>query len=433
MPLQSIEALLREEIGLDPGSSGAAGVEHAVRRRMTGCGLDSSAAYAAYVQGSREELELLIEEVAVPETWFFRDQETFRFLARWAYNEWWPRHPERELRALSLPCGSGEEAYTAVMALLDAGLPRFRVLGIDVRRAAVLKGRAATYAASSFRGDDLGFRERYFTADGSSFRLAGAVTERADFMIGNALDSGLLRGETFFDVILCRNLLIYLAPEARQLVLANLGRLLDNRGVLLAGHAEADAFARGGFRALRRARAAVFRKATSHPSGVTRTRTSPAQVRPAAATSPRRARSRPAASRADAPARHSPPASISAAVHRDPSPSPATSDASLDDARRLADQGRLDEAIELCDSCLEEHRDSAEAFFLLALLHQATGANGRAEEALHKVVYLEPDNYQALMCLALHKERRGEHDAAAALQRRAERALARSGRPDGSE
>ena len=67
------------------------------------------------------------------------------------------------------------------------------------------------------------------------------------------------------------------------------------------------------------------------------------------------------------------------------------------------------------------------------MLHQAMGANGQAEDALTKVVYLEPDNHEALMCLALHKERRGERAAAAALQRRAKRAMERDGQPDGSK
>jgi chemotaxis protein methyltransferase WspC len=239
------------------------------------------------------------------------------------------------------------------------------------------------------------------------------VTERAHLLVGNALDSCLLLSEEPFDAILCRNLLIYLTPEARQLVLGNLERLLADYGVLLVGHAEADAFLRGGFRRLRRPGVSVFRKASSHPSGVVLTRAISAMPVP----------HRPAVPRAGLPA----PRPRPTAARSEPSPGPPVASASLESARRLADRGRLDEAIELCESYLEEHRDSAEALFLLSMLHQAMGARGLAEEGLHKVVYLEPDNYQALMCLALLKERRGERTAAAALQRRAGRALERSG------
>jgi hypothetical protein len=144
------------------------------------------------------------------------------------------------LRVLSLPCATGEEAYSVSIALLDAGLrgARFTVRGVDVSERALGHARRAEYGKNSFRGNDGLLQRGYFEAASGSFRVVDAVREPVSFAKGNVLDAGLCSPRSC-DVVLCRNLLIYLDPAARARALDNLWSWLVDDGLLFAGHAEA--------------------------------------------------------------------------------------------------------------------------------------------------------------------------------------------------
>ena len=126
----------------------------AARRRMAELGLADLGDYAARVADSEAEQQALIEEVVVPESWFFRDERPFRWLAdhvraRWVAD---PRRPP--LRALSIPCAGGQEPYSIAITLLDAGLParRLRIDAVDVSARLLEVARRGVYSANAFRG-----------------------------------------------------------------------------------------------------------------------------------------------------------------------------------------------------------------------------------------------------------------------------------------
>src|SRR5262249_31762561 len=148
------EGLLKREMGLEPASVGADTVKHAVKVRMQSCGLFRKEDYWDQLQSSRDELQQLIEAVVVPETCFFRDQVAFDALGRLVAEEWLPNHPADTLRLLSVPCSTGEEPYSMVMALLDSGLSRerIRVDAVDISLRALAFAGKATYGMNSFRG-----------------------------------------------------------------------------------------------------------------------------------------------------------------------------------------------------------------------------------------------------------------------------------------
>jgi chemotaxis protein methyltransferase WspC len=105
--MQAVEAILSRIIGLDPASIGLSAVARAIRQRMDACGCPSEADYLHRLDASPEEAEALVEEVIVPETWFFRDREPFAFLGEYAATQWAPAHPHGRLRLLSAPCATG--------------------------------------------------------------------------------------------------------------------------------------------------------------------------------------------------------------------------------------------------------------------------------------------------------------------------------------
>jgi chemotaxis protein methyltransferase WspC len=394
------DQLLRQATGLDLSE---ADVAQAVRRRMRALNLGQPDAYLALLKGA--ELERLIDEVVVPESWMFRDPEAF-VVARVAVQERLARHPGRQVRVLSVPCAGGEEPYSMAMALADAqiGPESCAIDAVDVSPANLARARAARYGRNAFRGADQSFRERYFRPQGGGFELDGALRRRVRFSQGNLLTWQAPDGP--YDVIFCRNLLIYFDEPTVASAIARLAVLLEGDGLLLAGYAEVPAFVRHGFEVVRAPGAFALQK--------TRQTAAP----PAPPPSPLRApRARPAAARTSAPPRSSP----QRPAPTEPPPAPVDL---LDAARRAADAGDLASAAEGCRALLAAQPDLPEAHYLLGMATEAADTQG-AMQHYRRCIYLQPDHYEALCHLALLCEHGGETAQAAAYRQRAARVYAR--------
>lgn len=243
---------LKERIGLDVASVGAAIIERAVRQRTTLSQAAHADEYWYLLQGSRDEQQALIEAVIVPETWFFRYPESFATLGKLARQRLAELNNMRALRILSLPCSTGEEPYSIAMALLDAGLKphQFKVDGMDISPLSVDKARRAVYGKNSFRGQDLQFRERHFIPEQDGHRVNEYVREQVRWQVGNVLDPSLLANEPAFDFVFCRNLLIYFDQPTQKQVFEVLKRLTHVDGVLFIGPAEGSLLGRLGMRSI---------------------------------------------------------------------------------------------------------------------------------------------------------------------------------------
>src|SRR5262249_55035918 len=143
--------------------------------------------YWQRVRGSSDELQELIETVVIPETWFFRDVEAFTALVRLVTDEWLPSHGTAVLRVLSVPCSTGEEPYSLIMALLDGGLSRkeIKVNAVDISARALARARRGEYGPNSFRGKNLDFRDRYFRPTAKGYSVAEWLSEMVNFRQGN--------------------------------------------------------------------------------------------------------------------------------------------------------------------------------------------------------------------------------------------------------
>jgi chemotaxis protein methyltransferase WspC len=313
--------LLDRVMGLDAALIGTSAVDRAVEARIRANGLPGTDAYWALLQQAPDEVQALIETVVIPETWFFRDPAAFDAMVRLCA----PRLADGSapLRILSLPCSTGEEPYSIAMALLDAGWPsaRFRVDGVDISHQALGLARRAVYGRNSFRALDLGFRDRHFEAFEREWHLKERVRGCVQWQQGNMLDAAFLAGAAPYDVIFCRNLLIYFDAATQGRAVAVLRRLLAPQGLLLAGHSESGVVSAHGFASAQIPMAFAFRKvgAAAAPK--------PAPVMP---TKPMRPAPRPVVTR---PAfKSAPPAPVSP-------PPPG-----MDGLWTLLDSGRLDEA-----------------------------------------------------------------------------------------
>ena len=232
--------MLTNRIGLDPAAVGSTLISRAVRIRMNELGLGDVDSYTSLISGSEIELQALIEEVVVPESWFFRDEAPFRHFQDHVRAGWVAKPARSPLRVLSIPCAGGEEPYSIVIALMEIGLDarRYLVNAIDVSTRRLEVARRGVFSSNAFRGSVLSFRDRYFRSHPEGFEIDPSLRARVRFLQGSILDPGLLSGEPVFDVLFCRNLLIYLDEPSRVRVMTVLDRLLAAEGLLIIGHAD---------------------------------------------------------------------------------------------------------------------------------------------------------------------------------------------------
>ncbi|ANI16922.1 chemotaxis protein CheR [Pseudomonas citronellolis] len=403
--------LLKARIGLDAESVGEAVIARAVRQcanRSSGGDLE---AYWQRLQGSAEEQQALIEAVIVPETWFFRYPESFAALGRLALRRQLELAGARPLRLLSLPCSTGEEPYSIAMALLDAGLPEaaFQIDALDVSPASLERAAHGVYGRNSFRGSELGFRDRYFHAEGPDYRLDERVRRRVRLRRGNLLAPGLLAEEAPYDFLFCRNLLIYFDRDTQERAVQVLLRLVREDGALFIGPAEASLTSRPGLRALGVPQSFAFLRVTAEPEAPA------ARPRPTMQTTPP-----PAVAPRPAPRRAPPPLPARPAVAP-----PSGAEQGLAEIARLANQGQTAQARAACEAYLAQHGPAAQAYYWLGLLADAEGRNEQAQGYYRKALYLQPDHQESLLHLAALLAARGDREGARRLQERAARGVKR--------
>ncbi len=411
---------LKERIGLDVASVGAAIIERAVRQRTTLSQAAHADEYWQLLQGSRDEQQALIEAVIVPETWFFRYPESFATLGKLARQRLAVLNNMRALRILSLPCSTGEEPYSIAMALLDAGLQphQFKVDGMDISPLSVEKARRAVYGKNSFRGQDLEYRERHFFAEQDGHRVNEYVREQVRWQVGNVLDPTLLASEPAFDFVFCRNLLIYFDQSTQKQVFEVLKRLTHVDGVLFIGPAEGSLLGRLGMRSIGIPQSFAFsRHSEPHPEPLP-------MPKPVAVPVSQPLRSAPP----PAPVRNRPFAAVTAlpVTKKTADPDAATLLAQI---AALANEGKSAEARAACEHYLRSHEPVAQVFYWLGLLSDVAGLSLEAQGFYRKALYLEPQHPEALMHLAALLQAQGDTAGARRLQERA----ARSGRTADSE
>ncbi|KXU89773.1 chemotaxis protein CheR [Paraburkholderia monticola] len=452
--------VLQRTMGLDPSSLGHRAVERAVDQHAAAWCADGRAGatladYWNAVQTSPALLQALIESLTVPETWFFRDADAFRALARLARERLDERIRTRAqvlpLRILSLPCSSGEEPYTIAMTLLDAGLDaaQFRIDAMDINERSLAAARRAHYGRNSFRGNALAFRNAHFSRAGDGWLLAPRVVETVRFSHANLtqLDTAALG---VYDFVFCRNVLIYFNRDTQQIALQALDSVLADGGTMFVGPAETGLLMRYGMQSAKIPLAFAFHRASPEDAQSSPWHTAPLATAAALAMTPAPALA-PApvysaepfawpdpvarnAFDAYAPQRTAPDTTLVAAPSsaRAPSPPPqrvpqtdpanGTRVDTLRAAHALADAGRLDEAATALNAYLEQHAPHADAFYLLGVLADANGETDVARAQYRKAIYLDPRHTEALAHLATLLELEGDRDGARLLKQRALRA-----------
>lgn len=193
----------------------------------------------------REELRQLAEELTVPETYFFRHGEQFQAVAEAALPERLSAHgPSGPLRLLSAGCASGEEAWSLAILVTERGLPPGYpafIDAVDINPAMLKRARGTRYSSWSLREVSPELKARWFRAEGRELVLSRPLPVQVTFEEHNLV---LAPGEFdpwpvgAYDVVFCRNVLMYFSPERAQSVVDRFTRALAPGGYLFLGYAE---------------------------------------------------------------------------------------------------------------------------------------------------------------------------------------------------
>ena len=218
-----------------------------LRQRMESTGSPRFDAYVKRLTTSpsgSEELRALAEQLTVNETFFFRNADNFRaFVEVVLPDRVRAKLHDKRLRILSAGCASGEEPYSLAIlvreALPDLAAWDVKIIGIDVSPAMLTKANQARYTAWSLRATSEDAKRRYFRVDGRDFVLAPEIQKMVTFEERNLVDEDPPFWQSLaFDVIFCRNVLMYFTPDKARDVVRRISHALLPSGFFFLGHAE---------------------------------------------------------------------------------------------------------------------------------------------------------------------------------------------------
>jgi len=243
--LERFQSIVADRLGLQFEDGKRELLADVLRQRLQAREPASVAAYLASIApgvNGREELRALAAQLTVTETYFFRGPDQFRAVTEAALPERIRVHAaDRRLRLLSAGCSSGEEPYSLAI-LLRERFPELRswqveTLGLDLNPAMIAKARKARYHKWSLRNTPDELKDRYFRPDGGDCVLEEGIRRMVCLEERNLAGSDWA-SLTQFDIILCRNVIMYLVPEAALTVIARLTQALAPEGFLFVGYAE---------------------------------------------------------------------------------------------------------------------------------------------------------------------------------------------------
>ena len=217
-------------------------LECRLSREQARFGVSSFSSYLDLVESglNREASDRFVDLATTHYTYFLRESRQFDFLKSTAFPELERTRPHRSWNILSAGCSSGEECYSLSMLVEDyqrtRTIPNVRITGIDVSEPALRTAREAVYPSSRLDKVPPRWKASYFEQHGQDYKVTDSIRRRVSFNRANLSDAASLTRK--YDLILCRNVIIYFNDQTRDRVLRMLYDHLASSGYLILGHAE---------------------------------------------------------------------------------------------------------------------------------------------------------------------------------------------------
>jgi len=215
-------------------------IKRRIASRVRARGFQNAAPYLKLLATEESELDALLAAISIHVSQFFRNPEVFAQLEKRVLPEMIRaamRRKDPQLKVWSVGCASGEEPYSLALLLHELkprGL-KVSIVGTDISLPILQQAREARFAEMRLNQVPRRVREEYFVQEGQHYRLMEKIRGMVDFYPSNILDE-----ESFpaADLILCRNVLIYLSRDDQDRILKRFAELLPDWGRLVLGSAE---------------------------------------------------------------------------------------------------------------------------------------------------------------------------------------------------
>lgn len=239
----AIKHLLYKICGIDLKPGKEALVHSRLTGRLRTLEMDDFDTYLDYVKSdtSRRELTMLVDAMTTNKTHFFREEAHFDYLCRDLLPQW---KTQQHLRIWCAGCSSGEEPYTLAIALREAwphiDAADVRILATDISDTVLDDARAALYREDQISDVPTSLLQKYFTrtpaAHAPVYNIDPSVRHMVKFAALNLIAPWPMQGP--FDVIFCRNVMIYFDQETRERLIERYYKLLRPGGYFFIGHSE---------------------------------------------------------------------------------------------------------------------------------------------------------------------------------------------------
>jgi chemotaxis protein methyltransferase CheR len=218
-------------------------IENRLSRILLDSNLNSFEDYLKVVKfnSNGHELTRLFDAITTNETFFFREEQQLTTLIDHVLPLLLKNNNRSsKLKIWSAACSTGEEPYTIAMMLMEQRLTsqHFEIHASDISEAVLASAKKAVYNSYSVRNIPDSYLNKYFVSAGDSFNLKSTIKNSVHFRKINLFEEKSMRSIRGFDVIFCRNVLIYFDTKAKQKVVSNLYNSLNPGGYLIIGSSE---------------------------------------------------------------------------------------------------------------------------------------------------------------------------------------------------
>ena len=373
---------------------------------------------------TRRQIEILASNLTVGETYFYRDKKAFQALEEHVLPELirTRRGKEQRLRIWSAACCSGEEAYSIAILLrkLLHNLADWRVtiLGTDINPRFLHKAADGVFGEWSFRDTPAGFKERHFKKSGEKcWEILPEIRKMVEFSYLNLAEDvypSVLNNTNGLDLIFCRNVLIYFAPEKGQRVITTLTRCLNDGGWLVPGPNEISWTSPPGLVPTRFSGATIYRKELSRSKAADPGPKKVVKEKPVTSSVSRKLEL-PSASiheRARASYESGQYAETIQLLAEPGSSEPADPEVMTLLVRALANQGKLAEALVCCDRLIRLDKLNPKGHYLRASILQEQHELNEAASAFKRTLYLDSEFVLAHFALGTLERSKGQFSEA---------------------
>ena len=239
-----VSELLYRWTGMIFGENKRYYIERRISGRMDHTGITDPSAYLSFVAGHLDERQALVNAFTVNETYFYREEHQLSALSREILPEIIKtKRPGDLIRIWSMPCSTGEEAYSIALWLLEnwalVDAYNVEIVGSDIDTAALDDARKGLFSTRALARLPANVLESYFEPErGHRRKIIDDLRESVRFTAANIVDRNSLTELGRFDVILCRNLLIYFDDASRLVAVNNLYESMNSGGYICLGHSE---------------------------------------------------------------------------------------------------------------------------------------------------------------------------------------------------